>query len=221
MSVVAPSATSSTHRRVRPAFFAGFFTDFLAAFLAAVFFVGAFFETAFLTAFFTGAFLAAFLTSAFFVAGFGASLAGVNALVTVATAEPKAVFTEPATSSAIANPYPTFSAAFSTIVFSAIFQVPSRCSFAAAHLAVYPRYRTSFLISTSLASGCLAGILLPPHKLVPPRFATLAGPLRTRVGIEGTDGSTPVAKPHMVRHRMNILKIPPRADSLGDFRPSS
>src|SRR5580704_11156592 len=138
MAVVAPSAASSIHRRVRPAFFAGLFTDFLAAFLAAIFFAGVFLATVFLTAFFTGAFLAALLTSAFFVVGFGASLAGVNALVTVATAEPKAVFTEPATSSAIAKPYPTFSAAFSTIVFSAIFRVPSRYSFAATHCSGLP-----------------------------------------------------------------------------------
>jgi hypothetical protein len=111
----------SIYRLVRPAFFAGLFTDFFAAFLVEIFWVGDFFAAVFFAASFARAFLGVLLMGTFFANGFGAFLAGVSASVTVATAPPTAVLTEPATSSAIARPYPTFSAAFSNIVFSAIF----------------------------------------------------------------------------------------------------
>src|SRR5271165_4002195 len=114
MEVVAPYPVP-IHCLVRPAFFAGVF----AAFLVAIFLLGDFFAAVFFAAFFAGAFLGALLTGAFFANAFGAILGGVSASVTVATAPPTAVLTEPATSSAIARPYPTLSAAFSNIVFSA------------------------------------------------------------------------------------------------------
>jgi hypothetical protein len=105
---------------VRPAFFAGIFADFLVV----IFLVGDFFAAVFFAAFFAGVFLRALLTGAFFANGSDAFLAGVSASVTVATAPPTAVLTEPATSSAIARPYPNFSAAFSNIVFSASVSAP-------------------------------------------------------------------------------------------------
>src|SRR3984885_834502 len=129
------------HHRVRAALFAVFSTDFFAAFLAGAFlpttFLAIFFAGLFLAVFLATAFFAAFLANAFLTALFAATfLAGafwavfltmafvsgdfVRTPVIVVTAAPTAVLTEPATSSAIAIPYPTASAAFSTIVFSAI-----------------------------------------------------------------------------------------------------
>src|SRR5277367_5887422 len=116
-------------------FFAGFFAmAFFAAFLAGDFLAGAFLATAFLTtpflaAFLAGVFWTAFLATAFFAGAFWAVFLivaffdgdFVRTSVTVVTAAPTAVLTELATSSAIAIPYPTASAAFSTIVFSSIF----------------------------------------------------------------------------------------------------
>jgi predicted phage tail protein len=111
------SLPAEIHRLVRPVFFAGVFTGFFAAILVAIFLFGDFFAAVFFAAFFGGAFLGALLTGAFFANGSDAFLAGVSASVTEATAPPTAVLTEPATSSAIARPYPTFPAAFSNIVF--------------------------------------------------------------------------------------------------------
>src|SRR5579871_1574356 len=132
-----------SHYHSQAAFFEVFFTDFLAAFLAGAFlpatFLATFFAGLFFAVFFARAFFAAFLADAFLTAFFAAILlAGafwvlfltraffcgdfVTTPATVVTAAPTAVLTEPATSSAIAIPYPTTSAAFSTIVFSAIFR---------------------------------------------------------------------------------------------------
>jgi hypothetical protein len=143
------------HRLVRPAFFAGVFTDFFAAFLVVIFLVGDFFAAVFFAAFFAGALWGALLTGAFFANGSDAFLAGVSASVTVATAPPNAVLTEPATSSAIARPYPTFSAAFSNIVFSAIFGSLHDVRLALRIVAVYPRSRTNLCHSAHNShTGC-------------------------------------------------------------------
>jgi hypothetical protein len=143
--------TISIHRLVRPAFFAGLFTDFLVA----IFLVGDFFAAVFFAAFFAGAFLGVLLTGTFFANGFAGFLAGVSAWVTVATAPPTAVLTEPATSSAIAIPYPTFSAAFSNIVFSAIFGSLHDVRLPLRIVAVYPRNRTNLSHSAHTShTGC-------------------------------------------------------------------
>ncbi len=114
--------TCSVHRRARPVFLAGVFTDFFEVFLAAVFFAGDSWAAIFLAAFFAGVFLAVCCAAAFFATFLAPFLGGVffTVFVTVVKAAPTAVLTELATSSAIASPYPTVSAAFSTIVFSAI-----------------------------------------------------------------------------------------------------
>jgi hypothetical protein len=114
------------------AFFAGFIGSFFADFfetdfLAGAFFAGPFFAGPFLAgAFLAGAFFAAFFVgvdaAAFFTTFFTASVAGD--FIKASAAEPIAVLTVPATSSAIARPYPTFSAAFSTNVLLAIFGPP-------------------------------------------------------------------------------------------------
>src|ERR1700678_1988698 len=154
------SRISPLHRLVRPAFFAGVFTDFFAAFLVAIFLVGDFFAAVFFAAFFAAAFFAAaflgeLLTGAFFANGSDAFLAGVSASVTVATAPPIAVLTEPATSSAIARPYPTFSAAFSNIVFSSISSSLHDVRLPLRIVAVYPRNRAN--VSRFPSVCCLLG----------------------------------------------------------------
>ena len=145
-----PSGTAS--------FLCGLLHGFLGSLLSRGLFRRRLLRDTFLNSLLYSAFLAALLTSAFFVTGLGASSAGVNALVTVAAAELRAVFREPATSCAIAKPYPTFSAAFSTIVFSVIFQVPSRCSFAATHCSGRP---TQSYKSFSFPHSCW--LLTFPH----------------------------------------------------------
>lgn len=72
----------------------------------------------FFAAFFVGVVLAALFT-----AFFASFLAGD--FFKASATEPIAVLTVPATSSAIARPYPTFSAAFSTNVLFAIFGPPA------------------------------------------------------------------------------------------------
>src|ERR1700691_5406554 len=150
------SRISPLHRLVRPAFFAGVFTDFFAAFLVAIFLVGDFFAAVFFAAFFAAAFLGELLTGAFFANGSDAFLAGVSASVTVATAPPIAVLTEPATYSAIARPYPTFSAAFSNIVFSAIFRFLHDVRLPLRIVAFYQRNRANLSHS---AHNSHAGVL--------------------------------------------------------------
>ena len=108
------------YRRGRVDFFAVFFGDFFAAFFGADFFAGDFFAAAF-PDFFAGDFFAVFF-AAFLTGDF------LKAVVTVVTAAPNAVFTVPAASSAIARPYPTPSAAFSTNDLFAIFGPPCLCN---------------------------------------------------------------------------------------------
>src|SRR6202044_23857 len=111
----------------RAAVFTVFFTAFLTAFLAGIFLAATFLVTffaidslpavlgtGFLTAFGAGAFFAAFFACAFFATCLtGVFFAGAffKTPVTVVTAAPTAVFTTPATSSAIAIPKPTASPA--------------------------------------------------------------------------------------------------------------
>ena len=122
-------------RARRVAFFAGFAGTFFAAFLAGALLAEALFPAAFLAgdflpaALFAGDFLATACSAAFcagavagaFLTAFASSLAGdcFRAPATV-------VRTAPARSSAIARPYPTFSAAFSTNVLFAICRPPGR-----------------------------------------------------------------------------------------------
>src|SRR5271170_5000039 len=90
----------------RPAFFAVCFTAFFAAFLARVFLAAGVFATAFLLVFFVTAFatfFAAFLAGVFFAGAF------FRTFVTEVTAASNAVLMDPATSDAIAIPYPTVS----------------------------------------------------------------------------------------------------------------
>ena len=115
---------AKTQRRSRAAFFAGVLTAFLAAFfagdfLAVVFLTAAFFAGVFLTAdFLAGDLLTAFFATAFFAAFLAGLLCSTSP--TVVTAASNAVLIVPATSDAMAIPYPTASPAFSTIDFSAI-----------------------------------------------------------------------------------------------------
>ena len=116
----------TAYRRARPVFLAGVFTDFFEDFLAAVFPAGDFLAAVFFGALFDGALFVDRCATAFF-AGFAVFFGGVffSALVMEVTAASTADLTEPATSSAIASPYPTFSAAFATIVLSAILNLLS------------------------------------------------------------------------------------------------
>jgi hypothetical protein len=144
--------TAALYRRDRMAFFAGFFGGFFAAFFGTAFFAGAFLAGDFFAGdffagdffagvffagdffagdffagvFFAGDFFAAFFAgvvpAALFSGFFASSLAGD--FFKASAAEPIAVLTAPATSSAIARPYPTFSAAFSTNVLFVIFGPP-------------------------------------------------------------------------------------------------
>jgi hypothetical protein len=110
--------TAALYRRDRVAFFAAFFGSFFAAFFGTAFLAGDFLAADFFAAFFVGVVLAAFFT-----AFFASFLAGD--FFKASATEPIAVLTVPATSSAIARPYPTFSAAFSTNVLFAIFGPPA------------------------------------------------------------------------------------------------
>jgi hypothetical protein len=163
------SLPAEIHRLVRPVFFAGVFTGFFAAFLVAIFLFGDFFAAAFFAAFFRGAFLGALLTGAFFANGSDAFLAGVSASVTEATAPPTAVLTEPATSSAIARPYPTFPAAFSNIVFSAIFSSLHDGRLPLRIVEVYPRNRADLSHSFQFVGFRVTGqgirALASPYRL--------------------------------------------------------
>jgi hypothetical protein len=104
---------AALYRRDRAAFFAGFF----AAFFATVFLAGVFLAADFFAAFFVDV-----VRAAVFTAFFASFLAGD--FFKASATEPIAVFTVPAMSSAIARPYPTFSAAFSTNVLFATFEPP-------------------------------------------------------------------------------------------------
>src|ERR1700733_9468707 len=150
------------YRRGRPAFltaffatfFAGaFFTAFLVAPFAATFFAGVFLTAFFAATFFAGAFWTAFLTVAFFAGDF------VRTSVTVVTTVPTAVLTDPATSSVIAIPNPTASAAFSTIVFSATLRPLNLCVHVQSRIVeAYRGKRTNLLFPFQIVPPqCLAG----------------------------------------------------------------
>jgi len=110
-------------------FFVGFFGSFFAGFFGVVFFA-AFLEGAFRVAAGLAAFFDAFFC-AFFTGFFGAVLASGLAgdFFKASATELIAVLTVPATSSAMARPNPTFSAARSTNALSAIF-LPSQAWYA-------------------------------------------------------------------------------------------
>jgi hypothetical protein len=122
------NSLAALYLRERDAFFEDFFAAFFGAgFFAGAFFAGAFFAADFFAADFVvadffAAFFAGFFFAVFFTAFFATVLAGD--FFKASATEPIADFTVPATSSAIARPYPTFSAAFSTSVLLAIFEPP-------------------------------------------------------------------------------------------------